>query len=47
MVRGNFKEGKGQPVEKYSDYAMSCVRQLNWFRCHLGFGLRWAKGTLY
>ena len=42
MPRGNFY-GKGMP----NDTVLSAVQKwLNWSRCHLGYGLRWAQGSM-
>jgi len=46
MGRGNFESAKGLPIVKYRDTLQSPVqKRLNWLICHLGCGLRWAKGS--
>jgi len=44
---GNFERGKRRPIVKYSNSLPSAVQKwLNRSRFHLGFGLRWAQGSI-
>jgi len=37
--------GKGEPIVKYRNFLLWAVQKLNRSICHLGCGLRWAKGN--
>jgi len=44
--RENFKGEMGRPVWSIATLPWAVQKQLNWSRCHLGFGLRHSQGSI-